>query len=191
MRTLQSLILYQSLFLPHDCVCSTRPDLVAGLSCLEAVGLGIIFTANRLFWWESYQIFHICETKLKNGLFGQVTNMWSGDDAAMSPPRNAGQWKNLEEVLRKNLRWETLGKMWMEQKGSEGRRRQRVSCTTQFIYPGQRSLKKGQSSEGSVLLLSMLKVSLAKLKALTSDQICGWKIFPTCVLPILERCLLI
>lgn len=71
MRTLQSLILYQSLFLPHDCVCSTRPDLVAGLSCPEAVGLGIIFTANRLFWWESYQIFHICETT-------QKWSFWSG-----------------------------------------------------------------------------------------------------------------
>lgn len=151
----------------------------------------VLYSLLTDFFDENHIKYSTFVKQLKNGLFGQVMNMWSGDNAAMSPPRNAGQWKNLEEVLRKNLRWETLGKMWMEQKGSEGRRRQRVSCTTQFIYPGQRSLKKGQSSEGSVLLLSMLKVSLAKLKALTSDQICGWKIFPTCVLPILERCLLI
>lgn len=159
MRVLKSLILYsQSLCLPHYCVCSASPDLVAGRSCLEAVGLSTIFTANRLFWWKPYQIFHIWETQPKNGLLGQVTSIWSGDDTTMPPPWNAGQWKNLEEVLGRNLRWQTLCKMWMEQKGSEGRRRQWISCITQFIYPGQSSLKKGQSSEGFVLLMSVLQV---------------------------------
>lgn len=156
MRVLKSLMLYNqpSCRLPCYWVCS-RPDLAAGYSCLEEVGLGIIFTANRPFRWKPYQIFHIGETQPKNGVLGQVTNTWNGDDATMPSPWNAGQWKNLEEVIGRNLKWQTL---WMGQKGPEGRRRQRVSCITQFIYPGQSSLKKGQSSEGSVLLLSMLQM---------------------------------
>lgn len=82
----------------------------------------------------------------------------------------------------RNLRcWDA--KVWMEQKGSEGRKRQSSCCISQLIHPSLGRLKKGQSSKGSEPLLNHCGCSLAKRKALTKEQICGQQISPIPVWP--------
>lgn len=182
MRVLKSLILYnQSLCLPHYCVCSIRPDLDAGHSCLETVGLSTVFTSNRHFWWKPYQIFHICETQPKNGVFW-VRLQTCGVEMMLlhhlhEMQDNGKTWKRfLEETWgdKHCAKCEWNRKDLKAEGGSESAAS--LSSFTQVRV----AWRKDKVQRGQYCCLCC-RCSLAKLKVLTSDQICGWQIFVYCL----------